>query len=68
MAIAIQAMYYGQMMVLTSSILMIAAWDPQYRIYGCYCWEMCDMVRQMGDVLAGYEDFHDFDGEGIATG
>ena len=23
--------------------------------------ERADMVRQMGDVLAGYEDFHDFD-------
>jgi len=23
--------------------------------------ERADMVRQLGDVLAGYEDFHDFD-------
>jgi len=57
-----RAMCFGQMTARTLSDFDDSRMGPAVQdLWMLLSGERSDMVRQLGDVLAGYEDFHDFD-------
>src|SRR5450759_2189904 len=61
MATVMSATCCGLTPARTLWILTTAAWGRPFRICGCCCRERAEMTRQLADLLAGYEDFYDFD-------